>query len=326
MRTLHPQRLTDSTWSGVESQLKEIFFELIFEPILSIFEKKTAQPIELQNAPKSFTALIQSIKEGSVQYFDGEFSGRFNVKISNALRFLGAKYDPKTTTYRINPANLPEFIKTESANYQFNAKAAHEQMLRKLNETQQRLDERLKEYNVDALPALTQIESGFRKSAEALKVQPLLDQTHKEQLQRDYNTNLKIYIKNFSEESIQGLRSVVEKNSMQGYRFDKLKSMIQQRYGVTARKAKFLARQETSLFMSKYRQQRFNQAGVTNYRWSTAHDERVRDDHKRLNGRIFSYDNPPITDRATGARNNPGSDFNCRCLDIPLLDKVTEYL
>lgn len=327
MKTLPPQRLTDSTWADVEKQLKRIFFDILFAPLIGIINRSTAQKVELKNAapPRSFTALLEAIKSGRIQYANGIFTGQFNVSISNALRLLGARFDSHASTYSIPPGILPGWVKAEAANYQMNAKATHDELKRKLDEVQLRLDERLSEYTVDADDVLQKIQSGFRESAKALNVQPRLDDQHSEQLSRDYNQNIKLYIKNFAEEEISSLRESVEKNAMRGYRFDNLKDMIQQRYGVTGRKAKFLARQETALFMSKYREQRFSQAGVTTYKWSTAHDERVRDDHKRLNGRVFSYDQPPITDRSTGARNSPGQDFNCRCLDIPILDKVVSF-
>ena len=71
--------------------------------------------------------------------------------------------------------------------------------------------------------------------------------------------------------------------------------------------------------VSKYRQIRYEDVGIRRYMWSTSGDVRVRHDHKELNGKIFYFDNPPITDKATGARNNPGEDFGCRCVAIPVM-------
>jgi SPP1 gp7 family putative phage head morphogenesis protein len=231
-------------------------------------------------------------------------------------------FDYRTSTFKAEIGKIPGAVLSAASEYRSTAHEAHAAIKRKLDDIQHRLDERLAEYDVDPYGALEKIEVGFKKSAQALEVQPTLDSVRAAQMARDYNKSLKLPIKKFAQDSINTLREAVDDNAMEGYRFDRLKDMIKQRYGVTASKAKFLARQETSLFMSKYRQQRFDQAGVKTYRWSTAHDERVRSDHKHLNGRVFSYDNPPITDTATGARNNPGEDFNCRCLDIPLLDKA----
>jgi uncharacterized protein with gpF-like domain len=38
-----------------------------------------------------------------------------------------------------------------------------------------------------------------------------------------------------------------------------------------------------------------------------------------LNGMKFSWTEPPITNKQTGARNNPGCDFGCRCLALPVI-------
>ena len=67
-----------------------------------------------------------------------------------------------------------------------------------------------------------------------------------------------------------------------------------------------------------YKTDKYKDAGVTQFTWSSSHDRRVRPDHAALDGQIFDYDHPPITNRATGARNLPGQDYGpCRCQDIP---------
>jgi SPP1 gp7 family putative phage head morphogenesis protein len=67
-----------------------------------------------------------------------------------------------------------------------------------------------------------------------------------------------------------------------------MERIIMDNYGVGQRKAKFLARQETALLMSKFHEQRYKEIGVTKYIWSTSNDgDRVRDDHKVLNNKVF---------------------------------------
>ena len=81
-----------------------------------------------------------------------------------------------------------------------------------------------------------------------------------------------------------------------------------------------MARQETKLLVAEYRKNRFKQEGVTKYRWSTVLDGRERKLHRELNGKIFSWDNPPIIDERTGERGNPAEAYNCRCKAIPIID------
>jgi SPP1 gp7 family putative phage head morphogenesis protein len=323
LKTLPPQHLKDHDWQDVEGQLKAIFYEILFAPLAAILRKASPQMKELKellNASGVPTSLLVAIRSGRIQYALGVFSGDFSVAISKDLRAMGATFDHRSSVYRIEVAHIPPSVRAEAAAYQQNAKSVHEEIKRKLDEIQKGLDRIVEAQDIDADETLKRIESGFKKSSQLLEVQPKITEDHKRALVSDYNKNVKLYIKDFSKQSIGSLREAVEKNAQEGYRFDKLQETIRHRYGVTANKAKFLARQETSLFMAKFRKQRFDQAGVRRYRWSTSNDERVRDSHKHLNGRVFGYDQPPITDRSTGAKNNPGEDFNCRCVDIPLLE------
>ena len=61
------------------------------------------------------------------------------------------------------------------------------------------------------------------------------------------------------------------------------------------------------------------------YVWCTRRDDRVRECHRTLDGRIFRWNNPPemwYRTRAgivwTGRRCNPGEDYGCRCVAKPV--------
>ena len=60
------------------------------------------------------------------------------------------------------------------------------------------------------------------------------------------------------------------------------------------------------------------QMGVSEYVWTTQRDNRVRDSHRRLDGRIFKYSEPPVMNEKSGERGNPGDDFGCRCVATPV--------
>jgi uncharacterized protein with gpF-like domain len=102
--------------------------------------------------------------------------------------------------------------------------------------------------------------------------------------------------------------------------------MIENEWTVSSNKSRFLARQETSLFFSNLQLDRAGRAGVRRYRWSTSHDERVRNnprgaDHKYLDGKIVDINGPgEIVDHRTGRRAHAGEDFNDRCSKIWILD------
>lgn len=85
------------------------------------------------------------------------------------------------------------------------------------------------------------------------------------------------------------------------------------------KRAKLIARDQTVKHNAAIRQETARSLGITQYVWRTSGDEAVRPYHKKLNGHTFSYADPPVTD-AYGHRNNPGSDYNCRCVDEPVVD------
>lgn len=287
-------------------------------PMLNIIEEIAPYHSVLLN--ETFDALRDAMRHGRIQYADGVFSGELSAVISRALRKLGARFDKRSKVYRLAANLVPGWVISDAISYKMKAKAAHDAVLRVLDETQNNLDRLIKDRPINATQSINHIEDGFKKAAERIRVPPRLSPEAKAGLLREYSNNMDLWIDKFCREEIQDLRQRVQANALQGYRFDRLITSIKNRYSVSENKAAFLARQETSLFLASFRKYRFLEGGVRRYRWSTAHDKRVRHDHRKLEGTVWAYDNPPITDDETGARNNPGQDYNCRCVDIPVLD------
>src|SRR3990167_1807839 len=138
-----------------------------------------------------------------------------------------------------------------------------------------------------------------------------LDEATRKKIRDSYSDGINSYVRGWSDEAVDRLRNRVEEQVAQGFRADRMADILKAEYGVTESRAKLIARQETGTLVAKYRQTRYEAVGIKKYIWSTSLDERVRPDHRVLNCRIFSFDDPPITDRATGRRNNPGEDFRC---------------
>jgi SPP1 gp7 family putative phage head morphogenesis protein len=102
-----------------------------------------------------------------------------------------------------------------------------------------------------------------------------------------------------------------------------LAKLIAGRAKVSNSKALFLATDQTLKLHSGIMRRRHEAAGLDKYTWSTSLDERVRPMHAELEGKTFSYDDPPVTNEA-GDVNNPGQDFACRCVAIPQLGDEEE--
>ena len=113
---------------------------------------------------------------------------------------------------------------------------------------------------------------------------------------------------------------------MEGYRAERMEQVIRNEYGVSRNKARFLARTETALLVSKYREENYKEAGVNYYRWSSSQDQRVRPLHRKLNGQIFAWNDPPIIDERRGKKGNPGEIWGCRCVSVPILMSQMERI
>lgn len=303
-------------WEDVEDQVMEIFYEVIFEPVVEILREfgKT----EILNA---INPLISALRSGKVQYTNGVFSGQFNSSISKQLLAMGAKFHKREKVFYLAIEKTPEYIRAEAAAFRIRAQTIHSKIKSKLVDISENINKMISGKFVDAKDAVVGFDKSFEKIADKLRVAPTISTASQKQLKAEYNDNMKLWIQKFSEQSITDLREIVTDNAERGYRFDSLVSKISDRYSVAKSKAKFLARQETGLFMAKYRQLRFTEAGVRKYRWSTSHDQRVRHDHRELDGTIQFYSEPPIVDRSTGRKANPGQDYNCRCVDEPIIEE-----
>ncbi len=326
------KRLRPVDYENVEGQVVELFRALLFAPLMRIAavpEKPAARAV-LRNAGEN--DLVAAIESGRIHLDGGTFSGSFSAAISSALRKVGATFDARTRVYRMDAGKVPPAVRAAATMFSTKSAAAHRRMTLALDETQLHLDTILDRAKIRFDPTIARTIADFRDVASLIGVSPVLSDGEKRRIEDDYNRSTKLPIRRFLDSEISELRSRVEANAIAGGRFEGLTGMIKERYGVAERKARFLARQETALFTSKYHEQRFAEAGVQKYVWSTSHDERVRpaagvtgkarlNDHRDLDGREFFFSNPPVVDRATMRRANPGEDYNCRCVPIPVLPK-----
>ena len=103
----------------------------------------------------------------------------------------------------------------------------------------------------------------------------------------------------------------------QGSTISDIESYIDDRFATMETNANTVARTETGKIYSEVTEYRQRELGVEKYQWLTAGDERVRDSHAALDGQIFSWDDPPTVE---GRKLNPGEDFNCRCIALPVFE------
>lgn len=96
-----------------------------------------------------------------------------------------------------------------------------------------------------------------------------------------------------------------------------LSALLEERFGVTARRAELIARDQVGKLNGQLNGVRQAAAGIERYRWRTARDPRVRQEHAEREGDVFSWAEPP-------PGGHPGQPINCRCSPEPVIDDLAE--
>lgn len=319
MKELPPIKDKDSYAYPIAKYIAERMYEAIFAPLFDILGRKPNETL-LSNAIDS-SSLTSALLSGKVWFNNDKFYGTFNAAIGKELRRMGANFNSLDKTYFIKTINIPMNIRAVIGEANSKFQAQHTALMDTLNKMTiaPQLEFR------DIVPKLGDMFIDLNKQfstsiPRGLAVPIVLTENMKAAIAEDYTHNLNLYIKDWYSQDIIKLRERVQEAVDYGYRSNHMRDVLTAEYGVAERKAAFLARQESSLLVSKYRETRYKDAGLNRYVWSTSDDIRVRHDHKKLEGKIFDWDHPPITDEATGTRNNPGEDYNCRCVALPIVE------
>lgn len=92
---------------------------------------------------------------------------------------------------------------------------------------------------------------------------------------------------------------------------------------VTESRAVMIARTEVSRTANELTRARAEHVGSDGYIWRTSGDADVRKLHRKLEGKFFRWDDPPVTGE-NGERSLPGGIYNCRCWAEPVLPDVIQ--
>lgn len=140
------------------------------------------------------------------------------------------------------------------------------------------------------------------------------------------NTRL---IRSIPEQYLSQVESIVVTNTRTGIRSSAIASQLADQFGVTERRAKFIARDQTAKVNSAVAQKRIIASGFIYFQWRTSRDSRVRDRHRAIADKVteygrgvYRYDNPPLSDK--GEPILPGVDFSCRCSQRPVSNREVE--
>lgn len=131
------------------------------------------------------------------------------------------------------------------------------------------------------------------------------------------------YITSIPTEAAQRVHELTQELVAGGRRADEIVPLIMNMGNVTIARANLIARTETARTASALQTARAKHIGATHFVWHTARDWRVRPLHKKLEGRTFAFDDPPIIGE-NGQTGLPGTIFNCRCFATPVLPDIVE--
>lgn len=132
-------------------------------------------------------------------------------------------------------------------------------------------------------------------------------------------------IKSIPETMLNDISLIIQTGFREGTGIYDLKTQIQSKFGIAENRARLIARDQVAKLNSNYIRDEHSKLGITEYEWVTSDDERVRDSHKVMNGKICQWDNDltyknTMTDNLIrhrssikGVEKQFGEDFQCRC-------------
>lgn len=140
---------------------------------------------------------------------------------------------------------------------------------------------------------------------------------YKEQIEEWIRQNTDL-ISTIPNETLAKMKEIVYNGYTSGKTTTKMLKEIQRAYKVSLKHARLIARDQTAKLNGQIQRHQQMDAGITEYIWCTCGDERVRDSHKALDGKKFSWDTPPVN--SDGRACHPGEDYQCRCIGRPVFN------
>ncbi|HHR6244838.1 TPA: phage minor head protein [Providencia alcalifaciens] len=157
----------------------------------------------------------------------------------------------------------------------------------------------------------------------------LSDEAIRDDMARAVKENVDL-IKSIQTDFINDIGEKVFSNLAGGGRHENLVSLIKERGNISKSRAKFIARDQTAKLNAALNESRHRSLGLDLYEWGGTGDERERESHLKLNGKLCKYSDPTVYSddggktwkkrKSIGAYEGaPGTDFQCRCVSLPYI-------
>lgn len=322
---LNPVLLNEQQILKVFRSIRDYLKDTYFNVIQDIYKSKFNVNIRFNEVSNE---LLKAFKDNKLTYNNGFISGQFNSKLSKQLIDLGAIYNARKRVFEI------DILPSELLNVVYNNQNKTNSFVYDLddftNEYLKNLENSIDLFNLDYSGVIDNYFNQLNFNFKDIGIKPVLNEYQVKALNDNYINNSKSYLFNFVNKDITKLREQLKNYVLdEGYSNKTIADYIQKTYNTTQRHSLFLARQESNLILAEYTESQYRSMGFKKYMWLTSNDERVRNypinnntggNHKMLNRKVFSFDDPPVVNLLTGERANPGQSVNCRCVSSVIID------
>lgn len=307
-------------------RLHGITSELIYDRVLDILQvaEEDRTNIHKENSYEEGKDKHKAIKEALVAGLlmldagTGMFSGSFSAAISQEIRGLNGRWRNNTKTFEVRGQDLPLDILAVAADSSFKRKSAHDAVLGFIEQAKDGMAHA--ELGLDLQPTLKHISEDLHGQFKGTVAgRGLWVSDVPAQLISEAEESIEESVKAHVSHALTRMERETLRNKESGANIKTLKRIVENERDTADKRMDMLADQSVSEFVAHNRKALYVPAGLTSYIWQTREDERVRDGHRALNQRVFSWNEPPIVNPYTGKRCHPGEDMNCRCIAIPVL-------
>lgn len=142
-------------------------------------------------------------------------------------------------------------------------------------------------------------------------------------------------IKSLPAQELNRVSGIIERGLQEGQTYSNVAKEIKKSFGITQRRAKLIARDQTKKLNTSLTKLRQQEIGVEEYIWQTSGDERVRGSHAVLDGKKCRWDDASVfydekskkwlKKSTIGAEPLAvGMAINCRCTPLAVLDNILD--
>ena len=165
------------------------------------------------------------------------------------------------------------------------------------------------------------LHSSLEKLSGGLSLKTKITSTPMEQVYKASVAENVGLIKSIASEYLQKVEGAVMRSITSGQGLQDLVPALEQYEGITHRRARNIALDQTRKAYNSINRERMQALGVKKFTWHhSGGGANPREDHIEMDGQVYRFDALPVIDKRTGERGIPGQAPNCKCTMSPVFD------